>query len=192
MNNESPDFDLTEIQKSKLFGLGLESNPHDGSTDIDEQKTDMLYDILTSRLPVNPSVVATLPGVVKDLCPSLNSVAGDTIGDLLQNPHTEISTLKRIKWYAKESGISAKANVQTDVYMAVYYAAIANALQFHSTKITRHPYEDLKEFFLSFNQEIWVLEEIKALFIKAQICCEELTQDPHGYDSNDQNSIWGS
>jgi len=182
MNNESNNFDLTESQKSRLFGLGLESSPCDGSTDTNDQKRDLLYDILSSRLPVEPSVVDSLPRVVKDLCPSLNSVAGDTIGDLLGNPQTEISTIKRIKWYAKESGTSTESETQTDVYLVVYYAAIASALLFHGKKITQHPYEDLQEFFLSFSQEAWVLEEIKDLFRKAQMHCERITDRPE--DSN--------
>lgn len=172
MNNEPQDFDLTESQKSRLFGLGLGSSPRDESTNTNDQKTDLLYDILNSRLPVTPSVVDSLPRVVKDLCPSLNSVAGGTIGGLLHNPRTEISTLKRIKLYAKESGTSAESEAQTDAYMVVYYAAIASALLFHDKKITRHAHEDLKEFFMSYSQEVWVLEEIKGLFREAHIHCE--------------------
>ena len=173
MENESTEFNLTEDQKSLLFGLGL-AKPHNRSIDTGEQKTDMLYDILNSRFPVDPSVVDSLPGVVKDLCPSLNSVAGNTIGDLLQNSYTDISTLKRIKWHAKESGTSAESEAQIDVYLVVYYAAIASTLLFHGKKITQHPYEDLQGFFLSFSQEAWVLEEIKDLFRKAQMHCERV------------------
>jgi len=179
MDNGSQDFDLTESQKSRLFGLGI-AKPNGLSIDTDEQKTDMLYDILSSRLPVDSSVVDSLPGVVKDLWPSLNSIAGDTIGDLLQNPHTEISFIKRIKRHAKESGTAAKSEAQTDVYLVVYYAAIASALLFHGKRITQHPYKDLQEFFLSFSQEAWILEEIKDLFRKAHIHCERITGRPEG------------
>ena len=180
MDNGSPDFDLSHGRKFRLFGLGL-AKPRDKSIDTAGQKTDMLYEILTSRLPVDSSVVDSLPGVVKDLCPSLNSIAGDTIGDLLHNPQTELSALKRVKWYAKESGTSVESEAQADVYLVVYYAAIAAALLFHGKKITQHPYEDLQEFFVSFNQEVWVLDEIKDLFRKAHLHCERIgatTKDP--------------
>ncbi len=180
MNDELHEFDLTEGQKSKLFGLGLEFNPHDRSSDIDEQKKDLLYDILASRLPLDPSIAESLPGVVKDLCPSLNSIAGDTIGNLLQNPHTDISTLKRIKQYAKESGTSAKSEAQTNVYLVVYYAAIASVLTSHRKKITQHSYEDLQEFFLSFSHEAWILEEIKDLFRKARMHIERIVESDSG------------
>jgi len=175
MENKSSEYDLTEGQKSRLFGLGL-AKPQDKGIDMDEQKTDMLYDILCSRLPVESSVVDSLPGAVKDLCPSLNSIAGETIGDLLQNPRTEMSTLKRIKRYAKESGTSAESEAQSEVYLLIYNAAIASALTFHGKKITQHPYEDLQGFFLSYIQEIWVLEDIKDLFHKAQMHCKRIIE----------------
>ena len=174
MDNKSHEFSLTEGQKSRLFGLGL-AKPHDRSVDTDERKTDLLYDVLSSRLPVDLSIIDSLPDVVTDLCPNLNSVAGDTIGDLLQNPQTRITSLKRIKAYTKESGISAESEAQSDVYLVVYYGAIASALLSHGKKITKNPFEDLKAFFLSFSQEAWVLEEVKDLFRQAHLRCERIT-----------------
>jgi hypothetical protein len=168
MDNESQDFDLSRHQKSRLLSLGLGSNPPKLSTDEVEQKADMLYDVLTRTLPVDPSVVNSLPAVVRGLSSGLQSLAGLPIGDLLQDPTTDIATIKKIKQYAKESGTTGSSEDKNDVFLAVYYAAIASALVFHNEKITQHSYKDLEQHFSSFMEKDWVLEEIKGLFHEAQ------------------------
>ena len=172
MDNESQEFDLNRHQKSRLFSLGLGSKPREPSTDKVEQKTDMLYDVLTRTLPVDPSVVNSLPDIVRGLSSGLQSLAGPPIGDLLQDPTTDITTISRIKQYAKDSGTSTDSEDEKDVFLTVYYAAIASALVFHDDKITQHSFKDLEQFFHSFIQKDWVLDELIELFRKVQVYCQ--------------------
>lgn len=172
MDNESQDFDLTHSQKSRLLSLGLRSKPDKLGTDKEEQKADMLYDVLSRTLPADPSVVNSLPPVVKGLSSRLRSLAGQPIGELLQDPATDITTIKKIKQYAKDSGTSSSSEAENDVFMAVYCAAIGSALVFHNEKITQHSYQDLEQFFLSFTRKDWILEEIAELLKKAQEYCQ--------------------
>ena len=174
MNDESQDFDLSQKQKSRLLSLGLGSKPHKSSTEEIEQKMDMLYDVLTHTLPTDPSVVNSLPAVVRDLSSGLQSLAGNPIGDLVQDPTTDIATISRIKQYAKDMGTSADSEGKYDVFLVVYYAAIASALLFKHEKITQHSHKDLERFFLSFMKEDWVLDEIKDLLRKAHTHCERI------------------
>ena len=176
MDNESQDFDLSRHQKSRLLSLGLGSNPPKLSTDEVEQKADMFYDVLTRTLPVDPSVVDSLPAVLRGLSSGLQSLAGLPIGELLQDPKTDIATIKKIKQYAKESGTTGSSEDKNDVFLAVYYAAIASALVFHNEKITQHSYKDLEQYFSSFMQKDWVLEEIKELFHGAQNHCRRIAK----------------
>lgn len=176
MDNESQDFSLTQEQKSRLLSLGLNSGSHEMDKDEAEQKTDILYEILYSSLPVDPSVVNSLPPVVKGLSSKLRSLAGHTIGELLQNPKTDISTLRKIKNYAKDSGTSSNSEVENDVFLVVYYAAIASAVVFNHKKITQHSYKDLEQYFSSFTQKDWVLDEIKGLFHGAQKHCRRIAK----------------
>ena len=176
MDNESQEFDLNRYQKSRLLSLGLGSNPHELSTDKVEQKADMLYDVLTRTLPVDPSVVNSLPDVVRGLSSGLHSLAGLPIGDLLQDPTTDITIFKRIKQYAKDSGTSTSSETESDVFLAVYYAAIASALLFKHEKITEHSNKDLERFFSSFTEKDWVIEEIKGLFHGAQRLCRRISK----------------
>jgi len=84
--------------------------------------------------------------------------------------------LEKIKQYAKESGTSTNSEDEKDVFLAVYYAAIASALVFHNEKITRHSYKGLERFFSSFTDKGWVLKEIKELFHGAQKHCRRIAK----------------
>ena len=176
MDKKSRDFDLNRSQKSRLLSLGISSKPRKQSTDKVERKEDMLYDVLMRTLPVEPLVVESLPSVIKGLSPRLHSLAGQPIVELLKNPATDIDTIRKIKQYAKESGTATDSEDEKDVFLAVYYAAIASALIFHNDKITQHSYSDLEQFFHSFTQKDWILYEFVSLFTRAREYCLEKTQ----------------
>jgi hypothetical protein len=167
-HNESPEFNLTRDQKSRLLSLGLDSEPREPAADPEEHKADVLCDILTRRLPADPLVVDSLPAVLKNLAPRLHSLAGEPIGDLLQSPTTDIHTIRKIKQHAKQLGTSADSEAESDIFLVIYYAAIAAALISHDERITQHTYEDLEQFFSSFMKKNWVPEELKGLFTRAR------------------------
>lgn len=173
MEEESKNIELTGEQKTRLLSLGLESEPNEDGTDIDEKKADLLYEVLSHPMPVDNSIVSSLPVALRGLCKRLSSVAGEPLGDLLQNPERGISVIKEIKEYAKQSGASAKSEIESDIFLVIYYGTIANALLFHNQKITQHSYKDLEQFFCSFTQKGWVLDELTELFKKAQEYCQE-------------------
>jgi len=170
MDRESKDIELTGEQKTRLLSLGLDSEP---AEDEEEKKADLLYDVLSRPLPVDTSVVNSLPTALRGFCKRLSSVAGEPLGDLIQNPERGISVIEVIKEYAKQSGTSAKSEIESDIFLVIYYGAIANALLFHNQKITEHSYKDLEQFFCSFTQKDWVLDELTELFKKAQEYCRE-------------------
>ena len=176
MDSRSQDFQLTQEQKSRLLKLGRRSEPRERRPDARQRKMDMLYDVINSSLPVDPSLADSLPAVVKGLSARLRSLAGQPIGNLLQDPATEIATIVRIKQYAKESGAFVDSEDTRDVYLAVYHAAIASAMLFHNEKITQHSYADLEQFFCSFARKDWMLDELVTLFTRAREYCLEKTQ----------------
>ena len=182
MEEESKDIELTGEQKTRLLSLGLESEPTEDDTDIDEKKADLLYEVLSHPMPVDNSVVSSLPVALRGLCMRLSSVAGEPLGELLQNPERGISVIKEFKEYAKQSGASAKSEIESDIFLVIYYGTIANALLFHNQKVTQHSYKDLEQFFCSFTQKDWVLEEIKDLFGRAQTHCRRIARAAEASD----------
>jgi len=175
MDNESEDFDLTQSQKSRLLSLGLEPGYQKLSIDPQHERANTLYDVLSRTLPIDPTLMDSLPSIMKKLSSRLRSLAGQPIGELLQNPGTNIVTIKKIKQHAKDLGTSSTSEAESDVLMAVYYAAIASALTFHSEKITQHSYKNLESFFNSFTRKEWMLGELIDLFNEAQKHCQEET-----------------
>ena len=131
---------LTPSQKTQLFSLGLrEPLPEQ---DVDEQKADLLYDILKRPLPNYEHLTDSLPNPLRGLSYKVRSVAGAPLGELIQDPNTDISLVTRIKEYAKQAGTSTSSEIEKGVFLVIYYAAIANALIFHNKKITQHTDED--------------------------------------------------
>ena len=60
---KSDDFELTPKQKTKLLALGIETP---GSlADVNEQKADLLYDVLEGSLPSEVSIDQTTWGSIK-------------------------------------------------------------------------------------------------------------------------------
>ena len=177
MDKEPENLDLTSNQKTRLLSLGRSSKASETSVDLKEKKADLLYDILTRTLPVDQSIVDSLPPVLRGLTSKLSSVAGEPLGKLLKNPKTHISVIKKIKFYAKESGASSKSKAESDIFLAIYYAAIASALLFHNKTITQHLHEDLEQFFLSFTKKSWIPEDLKILFKKANEHCQKTEID---------------
>ena len=177
MDKEAKDIELTGEQKTRLLSLGLDSELAEADTDIDEKKADMLYDVLSHPIPVDTSVINSLPPSLKGLCRRLRAVAGEPLGDLLQNPERGISVIKEIKEYAKRSGNSATSEIESDIFLVIYYGAIANALLFHNQKITQHSYKDLEQFFCSLTKKNWVLDELIYLFKKAHEHCQKTEID---------------
>lgn len=163
-------------RKTELLSLALSAQKALQSDDEKERRVDLLYDILTSPLPVCRRTSDSLPPALRGQARSLQSVAGKTVGDLIQDPQIDLTTIRKIKDHAKKSGTSAKSKAESDAFLAVYYAAIAGALVIHGKKITKHGLEDLTQFFQSFMKKDWVLPELKSLFGKAYDYCQTFGQ----------------
>lgn len=172
MDKESKEIELTDDQKTRLLKLSLDSDVSEGSYTEKEKRADLLYATLSSSLPIDKSVVDLLPVLLKGVCQKLRSVAGEPLEKLLHNPDTDISILNEIKEYAKKEGTSTESEVEKDVFLAIYCAAVGSSLVFHNKKITQHSYKDLEQFFRSFSKKDWIPEDLGELFKKARIYCE--------------------
>jgi len=171
MDKASEKVELTAKQNERLLRLAVSSQASEAGNDPVEDKANMLFDILVSPLPVDKLVLDSLPAVVQGLCRKLRSVAGQTIGNLLQDPQTDIAAIRGIKEYTKQSGTCSRSDAEGDAFLAIYYGSIASALVFHNEKISQHSYEDLEHFFRTFAGNTWVPEELTGLFEKAAKYC---------------------
>ncbi len=161
---------LNDGQKTRLFRLALERDDPAAAPNKDEQRADLLRDILRCALPLETPG----HGTAMDLGPScdeLRSVAGPPLGELLRERASDLAVLQRIKEYAKALGKNTESGIERDVFLAVYLAAIAAALVSHQERITQHTNEDLTEFFRFYAQVAWMPSDLKGLLAKATECC---------------------
>jgi hypothetical protein len=167
VNGETDSLELSDRQKMRLLHLGLEPDRPGASSDPDEQRGDLLCDVLRCSLATDGSKQGERfpgDGVLR---PGLQMLAGPSLGALLRDPKTDLAVLRRIKRYAKSVGQDTGSDVEKDVFLAVYFAAIAAAAVFHSERITGHSDEDLIRFFDFFARSPWMPTDMAGLFADA-------------------------
>lgn len=171
MGNPSERLELNIEQSTRLLRLGLDSG-HKATVQTEvKDRADLLLDMLSSKLPTDPALIEILPTVLRSLSEELQSVSGKSLGDLLHSPKTKIVLIRRIKDLAKQLGASAKDDIERDVALAVYFAAIASALLHHNVKISEYDYKRLDRSFEELNQNDWVPPSLTKLFKKAHTYC---------------------
>jgi len=168
MKNQNDDFQLTPDQKTRLLDLGLGQEQTEVPKDSEEEKSDLLYEILKCPLPLDGSVFVTLPLILHDQVAKLNSISGKALWDLLFDSETDLTVLNKIKDYAKREGAKAKSEEESDVFLVIYYASIACALLYHQEKITQHTDENLDYFYSFYINKSWIPPDIVNLFIMAK------------------------
>jgi hypothetical protein len=168
---------LTDRQKTRLLGLALELDKPAMAANEDEERGDLLCDVLRRPLPGDLPSREPLAPRTDGSCQGLCSVLGPPLGELFQDPKTDIAVLKQIKERAKKLGEHASSKTEKDVFLVLYFAAIASASAFHDERITRHSDQDLTRFFDLYGQAGWVPRDMKGLFRKAR---QQFSQDKRG------------
>jgi hypothetical protein len=163
---ETDKLSLTNGQKTRLLGLALEPDKPAFAADADEERGDLLWDILRQPLPMDRPSREALSAGSNGPYQRLQTMLGPPLGEVLQNPKTDIIIFRQIKDLAKRLGEQAAPKAEKDVFLVVYFAAIAGALAFHNERITRHSNQDLIRFFGLYGEAGWVSTEIKGLFRK--------------------------
>lgn len=127
-------------------------------------------DSRTICLWIRPFLIC-FPSVLKQPCHGLSDVAGQALGQLLMNPHTDLAIVRALKDYAKALSRCGAQGPEHTAAIVVYYAAIASALVFHGKKITRHSYETLRGAFSQLVEKNWLPREVKELFRRSREAC---------------------
>jgi hypothetical protein len=164
-------FPLSGEQKVRLMKLALQDSSPIQSCPSEDEKSDLLLDILNSRIPIQESEKDRLPQVLIPLCGKLQSLTGKRIGEMLTDPKTPLFLLTKIHDYSKQAAIIAKSELEKDIFFVVYCGAISCALLHHARKITQHPLTVLQEYLTKLSNETWIPPDIKAVFSKTISKC---------------------
>lgn len=170
MAEDTDRLDLTDRQKTRLLSLGLEPDRPAASADADEQRGDLLCDLLRCPLPAQPAEQGASSVVGEKRSFAGGAVMGPRLDELLLDPSTDLAVLRRVKEYAKSLGKGAESDVQKDAFLTIYFAAIAAAVVFHEGRITEHSDQDLRYFFDFFAEVTWMPITLAGLFARAAPC----------------------
>jgi hypothetical protein len=167
MAEDTDNLNLTDRQKTRLLNLALSPSALGEPPDGDEERGDLLHDILRCSVPLRAEPPEGSEATATASCRSFRSVVGPSIGALLQDPTTSMAALKEIKDYAKAQGSQATSEREKDVFLALYFWVIATAQVFHNECMTEHRPQDLLAFFHAFAQARWVPQDMTGLFRRA-------------------------
>jgi len=180
MKKSSENFDLNIEQSTNLLRICLGEEGRSADRPEQKDRAAVLYDLLGSKLPINPALLESLPPVLRALSEELQSVSGVSLGNHLQDSQTKVVGLRRIKDFAKQLGNSAKDKVERDVALSVYFAAIAAALVYHDVRISQYGYEQLARNFQTLGQHDWIPPDLAELYKKAHTYCRHKCKQTPG------------
>lgn len=156
---------------ARLLSVGLDIKHTKSEANLEQETADFLHNLLAVSLPPDEPQVKSLSGILSRLCWKEGLQGGKTIGEILRNPKTNISLIKKVKEYGKKLVRSTKSKGEHNAAIAIYYAAIAEALVFWDIRITKFPYRSLERYFSLLLKKEWILPEFVGLFVKARQYC---------------------
>jgi hypothetical protein len=163
MEKDTDSLNLTDRQKTRLLDLALGPPNSAEPRNEDEERGDLLHDMLRCSLPLRTGSPEGRTTSSRGLCP----VVGPSIGELLQDPKTGTAVLKEVKQYAKARGNQATSEREKDVFLAIYFAAIAGAWVYRRECITQHADEDMARFLVHYASVEWIPSSLRDLFQSA-------------------------
>lgn len=137
----------------------------------DDRKAELLWDLLAGILPIRISNTKAHSKEPENLQSTISSLLEEPIGQLLNNPNTDLISLRKVKNYAKRLSKNTESKNEHQVANIVYYAAVACALVFHHKRITKFSYSNLEKYFHRLGQEKWIPKYIQNLFARAYDYC---------------------
>jgi len=158
---------------ARLLGIALYSDPDEGKDKSTDTTAQLLKARLAGTLPLDTTVVEELPAILGQLRKDLMPLGGRTLGEALIDPKSDLGVIKKIRRYAKKMASRKRSEADRAVAVAIYYAAIANALVFHDVKVTTHSYESLEASFAKLINKPWISAELNILFVRALKLCQK-------------------
>lgn len=172
MDKEPTAFSLSPEKLSHLFSIGSDIDKEENDLAQDEKKSALLHDRLEESLPHDSSAVKILPEALGELRNTISTLIDEPIRILLQNPGTNVTTLRQIKNYGKKLSVSAKSEAELETANTIYYAAIGFCIVNHELRITKFSYKDLEHYFNVLSQKAWIPQYLRDLFKNASQHCK--------------------
>jgi hypothetical protein len=164
---------LSPAKLARLLGITLDSGTGKGRRNSIQTTSELIRAHLAGTLPFDTTVIEELPAIIGRLRHDLIAQGGKTLGEVLADPQSDLDAIKKIRQHAKRMASRRNSEAKHAVAIAIYFAAIANALIFHKTKITTHSYGSLGASFGNLAKKPWMPTELVSLFTKACRQCRK-------------------
>lgn len=168
-------FRATPRGLAKLLGIGAESDDNGGERGSERVRKETIEFRFAGPGPMDKSKAEVVQILVGQICESVLPDRGRPLGDVLLDKDTPIERIEYIKGYGKE--LSRSREPHHSVGIAVYYAAIASALLYHDTKITKHSYAYLRDSFEHIEE--WMPDHMVRHISKAKQLCRKRAKEQH-------------
>ena len=170
--NRDPIFELAPRKIARILSLTLASDREDndlGNADV----AGLLDRCLHARLPVEDFGELTWTDLVANLTADQEASRGTVLADVLTASGSSLKSIRSIRRCAKQRAARNAMDPEYSVAITLYFAAIANALLFHGTKITTYSYDSLETSFNRLVSKPWMPEELGNLLTEARGYCRD-------------------
>ncbi len=163
---------LKPSSAARLLGISLdnkdvcEHHPNEAIGELLESHLDCVWYLDEGRQRIWPKLVRQVPR-------RNGSPAQATIGELLLDQQTKLSTIKQIRDRAKAQVVRASSEAEQAVMTTIYFAAIANGLVHRRMKITTCSYASLELSFEKLIRKAWMPAGLANLFRQAAELCRQ-------------------
>lgn len=156
---------------ARLLGVTLEDK-HSPEGNADERIGELLRIHLEGVWSLENGREPIWVKLLKPLLRKHGPGAPSTVGGLLLDPHTAVTTIKAIRNHAKKRAACEDSEAEHAVMTTIYFAATASALVFHGVKVTTYSHESLKTSFEKLISKAWMPANLIGLFQRAVDICQ--------------------
>lgn len=180
MKKKTTAFGLPPEKISNLLKICAGFSNKDVDMETENNTTELLQDRLSETLLTGSLKDSPLSEELTHLCHISGIAAGESIRKLLSNPKTDIHLINKIKEHGKTLSQNSKTQAEHEAANVIYYAAIAHALIFHNSKITKFSYDELEESLAVFTRTDWISKDLSDLFFRAIKYCHDQLNNNQG------------
>lgn len=161
---------ITRSTMHELVHLIFEKDPQ-GQTLPADPRSEFFEDQISASLPEDFFRQSNLPGHLSVLCDISGISKSETFKSVIKNNNVELGLLVKIKDYFKALSVKTADQMEHQIYISIYFAAIASALLHHHERISSYSYEELAASYERLLKENWLPEYILKLYREAHSYC---------------------
>ena len=169
--NRDPILGLAPRKLARILGLSVTSDQ--GDKDLSNMEVAELLDkCLHTGVSDKDNEMTTWTDLLENLKADQETSCGTAMIDILTSSKSSLKGIRTVRKCSKQRAARNGMDPEYSVAITLYFAAIANALLFHGTKITTYSYESLEVSLNRLVSKPWMPKELGMLMAKASDLCK--------------------